>query len=201
VQEVVDKPLCVDTGNAEALVAALKLCQNLPIISSISAEQGRCQSFLPIINGSGCKVVALCVDNAGIPANAEGRVAVAGRLIDTLVSAGVKPQDIYVDVLAQAVSAEAKAVITVLDTIRRIKAAYPDVRTVLGTSNVSFGLPNRRLLNQNFAVMCLEAGLDAAIADPLDRKLMANIVSADVLLGKDKYGMNYSRAFRAGKLN
>jgi 5-methyltetrahydrofolate--homocysteine methyltransferase len=68
-------------------------------------------------------------------------------------------------------------------------------------SNVSFGLPNRRLLNQGFAVMCLEAGLDAAIADPLDRKLMANILSADVLLGKDRYAMNYSRAFRAGKLS
>ncbi len=200
VQEVVDKPLCIDTGNVEALVAALKLCQKLPIISSISAEKGRYQAFLPVIKGSGCKVVALCVDDAGIPANAESRVLVAGRLIDALVSVGVKPGDIYVDVLAQAVSAEAKAVITVLDTIRRMKIAYPDVNTVLGMSNVSFGLPNRRLLNQNFAVLCLEAGLDAAIADPLDRKLMASILSADVLLGRDKYGMNYSRAFRAGKL-
>jgi 5-methyltetrahydrofolate--homocysteine methyltransferase len=178
----------------------LKLSQKLPIISSISKEKSRFQSFLPVIKGSGCKVVALCVDDDGIPATAEGRVAVAGHLIEALVSSGTKVQDIYVDVLAQAVSAESRAVITVLDTIRKVKAAYSEVNTVLGMSNVSFGLPNRRLLNQNFAAMCLEAGLDAAIADPLDRKLMANILAADVLLGRDKYGMSYSRAFRAGKL-
>ena len=200
VQEVVDRPLCIDSGNAEALVEALKLSQKLHIISSISKEKSRFQSFLPVIKGSGCKVVALCVDDDGIPATAEGRVAVAGHLIEALVSSGTKVQDIYVDVLAQAVSAESRAVITVLDTIRKVKAAYSEVNTVLGMSNVSFGLPNRRLLNQNFAAMCLEAGLDAAIADPLDRKLMANILAADVLLGRDKYGMSYSLAFRAGKL-
>ncbi len=200
VQEVVDKPLCLDTGNADALVAVLKMCQKLPIISSVSEEKGRYRSFMPVIRGSGCKVVALCIDDDGIPATADGRVTIAGRLIETLVSSGTKPGDIYMDVLAQAVSAESKAVVITLDTIRKMKSAYPEVNTVLGMSNVSFGLPNRRLLNQSFAVMCLEAGLDAAIADPLDRKLMANILSADVLLGRDKYGMNYTRAFRAGKL-
>jgi cobalamin-dependent methionine synthase I len=200
VQDVVDKPLCLDTSSAEALEAALKLCKVKPMISSISAEKKRYDAFLPIVKSSGCKVVALCVDDSGIPHTADARVQVADRLITSLVSEGTAIDDIYVDVLAQAVSTNDKAGGVIFETIRRINAAHPGVHTILGLSNVSFGLPNRRLINQNFVSMCMEAGLDSAISDPKDKKLTANIFAANLLLGKDRHGMSYIKAFRAGKL-
>jgi cobalamin-dependent methionine synthase I len=200
VQEVVEKPLCLDTSNAEALAAALKLCNIKPMLSSISAEKKRYDSFLPIVKSSGCKVIALCIDDNGIPHTADARVKVADRLIGSLVAEGVAPDDIYMDVLAQAVSTDDKAGAVTFETIRRINASHPGVHTILGLSNVSFGLPNRRLINQNFISMCMQEGLDSAIADPKDKKLMANILTANVLLGKDRHGMSYIKAFRAGKL-
>ncbi len=200
VQDVVDKPLCLDTSNSEALAAALKLCKIKPMLSSISAEKKRYESFLPIVKSSGCKVVALCVDDSGIPHTADTRTQVADRLIGLLVAEGVALDDIYVDVLAQAVSTDDKAGGVTFETIRRVNAAHSGVHTILGLSNVSFGLPNRRLVNQNFMSMCMEAGLDSAIIDPKDKKLMTNIFAANLLLGKDRHGMSYIKAFRAGKL-
>jgi cobalamin-dependent methionine synthase I len=200
VQDAVDKPLCLDTSNAEALAAALKLCKTKPMLSSISAEKKRYDSFLPIVKSSGCKVIALCIDDSGIPHTADTRTQVADRLIGLLVDEGVALDNIYVDVLAQAVSTDDKAGAVTFETIRRVNAAHAGVHTILGLSNVSFGLPNRRLINQNFISMCMEAGLDSAIADPKDKKLMANILSANLLLGKDRHGMGYIKAFRAGKL-
>jgi 5-methyltetrahydrofolate corrinoid/iron sulfur protein methyltransferase len=200
VQAVTDKPLCLDTSNAEALSAALKLCKNKPMLSSISAEKKRYDSFLPIVKSSGCKVVALCVDDSGIPHTADATVQVADKLINALVAAGVILDNIYVDVLAQAVSTNDKAAAYTFDTIRRVNAGHPGVHTTLGLSNVSFGLPNRRLVNQNFVTMCMAAGLDSAIADPKDKKLMANVFTANLLLGNDRHGLSYIKAFRAGKL-
>ncbi|MCX6006624.1 MAG: dihydropteroate synthase [Chloroflexi bacterium] len=200
VQDVVEKPLCLDTSNAEALAAALKLCKVKPMLSSISAEKKRYDSFLPIVKSSGCKVVVLCIDDSGIPHTADVRAKVADGLIGSLVAEGVALDDIYVDVLAQAVSTDDKAGGVTFETIRRVYATHPGVHTILGLSNVSFGLPNRRLINQNFVSMCMEAGLDSAIIDPKDKKLMANILSANLLLGKDRHGMRYIKAFREGKL-
>ena len=200
VQDVTDKPLCLDTSNAEALECALKLCKVKPMLSSISLEKKRYDSFLPIVKASGCKVVALCVDDSGIPHTADARTAVAGRLISSLLAEGVALDNIYVDVLAQAVSTDDTSGGAAFETIRRVNASHPGVHTILGLSNVSFGLPNRRLINQNFMSMCMEAGLDSVIADPKDKKLMANIFAANLLLGKDRHGMGYIKAFRAGKL-
>lgn len=200
VQDVTDKPLCLDTSSAESLAAALKLCKVKPMISSISGEKKRYDSFLPIVKNSGYKVIALCVDDSGIPHTTDARVQVADRLIGSLVAEGVAPDDIYTDVVAQAVSTDDKAGGVTFETIRRVNAAHPGVHTILGLSNVSFGLPNRRLINQNFMSMCMSAGLDAVIADPKDKKLIANIFAANLLMGKDRHGMNYIRAFRAGKL-
>jgi cobalamin-dependent methionine synthase I len=200
VQNTVDKPLCLDTSNAEALAAALTICKIKPMLSSISAEKKLYDSFLPIVKSSGCKVVALCVDDSGIPHTADARVAVADKLIASLLSEGVALDNIYVDVLAQAVSTNDQASNVTIATIRRVNAAHPGVHTILGLSNVSFGLPNRRLINQNFISMCMAAGLDSAIADPKDKRLMANIFAANLLLGKDKHGLSYIKAFRAGKL-
>jgi 5-methyltetrahydrofolate--homocysteine methyltransferase len=140
------------------------------------------------------------VDDSGIPHTADTRAQVADRLITSLVGEGTALDDIYVDILAQAVSTDDKAGSVTFETIRRVNAAHPGVHTILGLSNVSFGLPNRRLINQNFVSMCMQAGLDSAIADPKDKKLMANILTANLLLGKDRHGMSYIKAFRAGKL-
>ncbi len=200
VQNTVDKPLCLDTSNAEALTAALNICKIKPMLSSISAEKKRYDSFLPIVKNSGCKIVALCVDDSGIPHTADARSQVADRLVTSLLAEGVALDNIYVDVLAQAVSTNDLASSVTFETIRRVNVAHPGVHTILGLSNVSFGLPNRRLINQNFMSMCMGAGLDSTIADPKDKKLMANILTANLLLGKDKHGMAYIKAFRAGKL-
>lgn len=200
VQDIVDKPLCIDTGNAEALEAALKLCKKRAMVSSISAEKKRYDLFLPLIKQYGCNMVALCVDDSGIPPTAEGRVRVADSLINSLISDGIALQDIYLDCLAQSVGTDSKAGVVTIETIRQVMTGHPGVHTIIGLSNVSFSLPIRRLINQSFAVLCLGVGLDAAILDPTNKNLMANILAAKALLGQDKYCTNYIKAYRAGKL-
>ncbi len=200
VQDVVDKPLCLDTSNAEALEAALKLCRKRAMVSSISAEKTRYNSFLSLIKHYGCNMVALCVDDSGIPPTSEARAQVADRLINSLISENITLQDIYVDCLAQSISTDFKAGTVTLETIQKVMVKHPGVHTVIGLSNVSFGLPCRRLVNQTFIVSCLQAGLDTAIVDPKDRRLMANILAASALLGQDMYCQNYIKAYRAGKL-
>jgi cobalamin-dependent methionine synthase I len=200
--EQVQIPLCIDSPNPKAIAAvlpSLKHCQ--PMINSITAEKKRFQDILPLVLEYGTKIVALCMDDSGMPETASDRLKVAEGLVKELTAAGVKQEDIYLDPLVKPVSTSDKAGIEVLETIRNIKQMFPEVHLICGLSNVSYGLPNRQVLNQTFMIQTMTMGMDSYILDVLDKRLMGYIYASQALLGKDEYCMNYLTAYRSGLYN
>lgn len=204
VQSVTDKtPCALDSPNAKAIEAALAVhdsANGVPMINSISAEKEKFEAILPLVRDSGAKVVALVMDDAGVPKSAEARIAIGRKLVGDLVKGGVSAENIYVDPLVFPIGAEADAGKDVLETIETLKAEFEQIHFVCGLSNVSYGLPNRKLLNQAFMVLTMGAGLDAVIVDPTDAKLMSLVYASEALLGHDEFCSTYIRMARAEKL-
>jgi 5-methyltetrahydrofolate--homocysteine methyltransferase len=200
VQEVVDKPLCLDSPNPDALLAGLSATRQVPIINSISAEEHRLKDVLPIVAQHGCRVLALALDGNTIQTTCEGRLAIVRRLFEETRKAGVPDDKVYIDPLVMSVATDTKACLTTLETMRTILAEYPTTHLTAGLSNVSFGLPARTLLNRAFLTLAIEAGLDSAIVDPTDRGLMETMFASYAVLGRDRHCAQYNRAFRAGKI-
>ena len=197
VQDAVDAPCCIDSPDPKAIEAAMAVHKGKPMVNSISLEKERWEKLLPVVAGAGCKVVALCMSDEGMPRTADERVVIAGQLINALVKNNVPIDDIYVDPLVQPVSTDQTFGLEFLKAVERIVTEFPGVHTMCGLSNISFGLPERKFVNQTFMVMAIAKGLDGAIVNPLDKKMMANIITAETLLGKDPYCMNYLKAYRA----
>ncbi len=200
VQDVVDKPLSLDSPNPEALALALSACQQTPIINSISGETDRLANLLPLVAKHGCRVLALALDDHGIPNTSERRMAVVRRLFQETRAAGIPDEHVYVDSLVMSVATDAEACRVTLQTMRAALAEFPQAHRTAGLSNVSFGLPARSLINRTFLTLALEAGLDSAIADPTDRGLMETLFATEAVLGYDRYCARYSRAFRIGRI-
>ena len=198
IQAVSDKPCAIDSPDPKAIEAALTVHENTPMINSISLEKERYENLLPIIAGTDLKVIALCMSDDGMPKTVDDRMRIADKLINALMQNNVKKENIYVDPLVQPVSVDNRFGLEFIDTIEKIVTAFPGVHTACGLSNISYGLPGRKFLNQTFMVMAIAKGLDGAIINPLDRKMMANIVAAEALAGKDNFCMNYLKAFRGG---
>ncbi len=200
VQGVTDVPLCLDSADPDALRQALPLCRGQAMINSVTDEDARCAALLPVILEARTKVVALCMSASGPPSGVDDRVTTAVRLVDRLTSAGVPPQDIYVDPCVFPTSTGGAHGPALLEAVGRIRALCPEVHTTCGVSNVSFGLPARKLLNEVFLMMLLGRGLDAAIIDPCDTGLMARVTAAEALIGRDDFCEAYLLSYRAGKL-
>ena len=200
VQAVVDLPLCLDSPNPVALEKAMAVHKGVPMINSISLEKERCQSMLPLVTANPCKLVALCMQQAAMPTTAQERIDAAGELIDLLNQSGKKPEDIFVDPLVQPVSVDTRMGRAVLDAISGIKAKYPRVHTICGLSNISFGLPERKLINRYFLSLAVHSGLDAAILDPTDLRLAAGLKTTAMLLGHDDYCEVFLETYEKGEL-
>lgn len=199
VQEVVDGPCCIDSPDPRAIESGLAVHKGTPMINSISLEQERFDALLPVVAGTDLKIVALCMSDEGMPETAEDRVAIADKLINALVQKDVKPENIFIDPLVQPVSAKNTFGFEFLGAVERIKNEYEGVHVICGMSNISFGLPLRKLLNRNFAVMAVARGLDAIIMDPLDKEMMGGLIVAETLMGRDDYCANYLKAYRSKK--
>ena len=200
VQGVVDVPLCLDSPNPEALIKALQCHKGEPMINSISLEEDRFRNLLPVVTSRACKVVALCMAQTSMPTTADQRIAVASELIERLTKAGIALDKIYVDPLAQPVSVDVKMGSAVLQAIAEIMKRFPGVNTICGLSNISFGLPARRLVNRSFLTLALAHGLTAAILDPTDTHLIASLLATQMLLGKDEYCSNFIEAYQSGSI-
>ena len=199
IQEVTDLPLCIDSPSAEVLEAGLKLVKApVPMINSISAEEKRFQSVLPLIKKYSARVVALCMDDAGLPTTAEDRLRIATHLVSTLEEEGIAHENIYLDPLIKPISTGDKYGWEVLQSIRLIKDKYPQVHFMCGLSNVSFSLPNRALINRLFMVQTMSYGMDGYILDPTNKEMMAAFYVSMALIGQDKYCMNYLQQHRKG---
>lgn len=200
VQDAVEAPCCIDSPDPKAIEAALAVHKGTAMINSISLEKERYDKLLPVVAGSGSKVVALCMSDEGMPQTADQRLAIADKLINGLVQKNVPIENIHVDPLVQPVSTNSSFGVEFLQAIERITRTFTGVHTMCGLSNISFGLPERKFINHAFMVMAIARGLDGAIVNPLDARMMGCIVTAEMLIGRDDYCVNYLKAFRAGKL-
>lgn len=199
IQEAVQVPLCIDSPNPKVLEAGLDLCKyGQPMINSITDEENRFAAVLPMALKYKTKLVALCMDDTGMPETSDDRMRVVTSLYAKLTSKGVPDQDIYFDPLVKPVSSVETAGQEVLGTIEMIKKAYPNVHFMCGLSNVSYGLPNRKILNRLFVVQTMTLGMDGYILNPTDKGMMGTIKASQVLLGQDSYCMNYLTAHRSG---
>ncbi|ATW24857.1 methyltetrahydrofolate cobalamin methyltransferase [Candidatus Formimonas warabiya] len=200
VQDVVkDIPLCMDSPNSKALRAGLRQHRNgQPMINSITAEKERFENVLPLVLEYQAKVVALLMDDSGMPETVEQRIKIVDKLIPDLIKSGIPQNDIYLDPLIKPISTGDQAGQEVLKTVQYIKSKYPDVHTICGLSNVSYGLPNRKVLNHVFTVLNLGMGMDSFILNPTDKQLMGLIFAAQALLGLDRHTMKYLKAYRNG---
>jgi 5-methyltetrahydrofolate--homocysteine methyltransferase len=200
VQSAVHVPCCIDSPNPEAIEAAISVHRGTPMINSISLEKTRYDRLLPILAGTDMKVIALCMSDEGMPQTAVQRLQVADKLINGLVANRVPLDNIFVDPLVQPIAASTSFGCEFLDAIERINEEFKGVHTICGVSNISYGLPEREFLNEMFMVMSITKGLDGAIVNPLDRKMMAAIITAETLKGRDEFCARFLDAFRSGRL-
>ncbi len=200
VQDVVETPCCIDSPDPAAIEAALELHRGTAMLNSISLEKERYEALMPIVAGTDLKVIALCMSDEGMPETTDARLEIADRLVNGLVQNNVPLENIYVDPLVQPISTNQEFGIAFLEAIEKILARFAGVHTICGLSNISYGLPERALLNQIFMAMAIGRGLDGAIVDPLNRRMMATIYAAEALAGRDEYCGQYLTAYRKEKL-
>lgn len=201
VQEAVDAPLAIDSPNPIALRKALEANKNSkPLINSISDETKRFDAVMPLVAEFKTGIVALCMDDTGMPETIKDRLTIAQRLIGKLTKEGVALDDIYIDPLVRPVGTGSHYGTVAIETIRQVKKEFPEVHIACGLSNISFGIPCRKLMNQAFLVGAMGAGMDGAIMDPLDKKLMSFVYASEALYGLDDFCMNYLTKYREGEL-
>jgi len=193
VMDTVDIPLCLDSANPEALEAAIKVYKGKPLINSVTGEEHSLAKVLPIIKKHGAAVVGLVQDDEGIPPTPERRLAVAQKIVERAEKIGIPREDIVIDCLSLAVGAEMTSGTTALGTIRLIKQEL-GVNMTLAVSNISFGLPDRELLNNAFVAACIAAGVTCVIVDV--KKVRPAVLAADLILAHDKYARRYVENFR-----
>lgn len=199
VQAVTDKPLAIDSERPEIIEAILrKYPGSKMMINSITAEPGKLDTLGSLAAEQGAPLIALAMGEQGIPDNVEERLEACDTIAGHLTRLGVQMEQIYFDPLVLPISVDSRQGMVTLNTIAGIKARYPEAKTVVGLSNVSFGLPNRKLINRSFLVMAAYAGLDAAILDPSDARIMSLVKVADMLTGRDNSCRTYVRAHRRG---
>ena len=200
VQKAVDIPCCIDSPSPEALERGLAAhTKGTPMINSISLEKGRYENVISIIRNTDLKIVALCVSDKGMPKIREERVSIANELVNNLVKNGVKTENIFLDPLVQPIATNANFGCEFINAVGDIREVFPEIHFMCGLSNISFGLPDRKYMNSIFAVMAISKGLDGLMVNPLDKKMMANIIVAETLIGKDKFCKNYLKGFRKKK--
>ncbi|MBF0377461.1 MAG: dihydropteroate synthase [Desulfamplus sp.] len=198
IQPIATVPLCLDSPDPTVLEMAFQMVEKTPMINSISLEKERFDAMIPFLNEKNCKVIALCMDDNGMPSSSDDIVQRAIKLVEELNKIKIKTENIYIDPLVQPISTDVKKGVMVLDAVRAIKLKFPEVHISGGLSNISYGLPQRKIINRTFVSLMMAAGMDSAIIDPLDQKIMATIKTADMLLGHDNFCGNYLRGVRAG---
>ena len=157
--------------------------------------------MLPLIKQYKTRIVVLCQSDAGMASTVEEKADIARKMVDILTGEGVAPGDIFIDPLIYPIATDTRSAVAALGAIREITRHMPEVHTICGLTNVSFGLPVRKLINRTFLVAAMSQGLDSAIIDPTDRELMAGLAAAEAILDRDKFCAGYLGAYRKGKLS
>lgn len=195
VLEEVQVPLCLDTANPDALEAALEVYPGKALINSTTAEPQMMARVFPLAQKYGAAVIGVITDENGIPSTPHDRLAVARKLINTAGGYGIPPEDIIIDCLALTVGADSKAGKVTLEAMELVRDEL-GVNMSLGASNVSFGLPDRKIINVSYLALANARGLTAAITDPTVPEIQTTLLACDLLLGRDEYAMRWIKAFR-----
>lgn len=200
VQSATKLPLCLDSPDPNILEMAYGLVSIKPMVNSISLEKDRFAPMMRYLAGKECRIIALCMDDSGMPKSVADIVGRARSLVKELEQAGFKRDDIFIDPLIQPMSVDIRNGSIAMEAVANIVNELPGVHITGGLSNISYGLPQRRIINRCFLAMMVAHGFDSAIMDPLDQDLMALTTTADMLKGNDNYCMKYIKAVRAGKI-
>ena len=195
VQALTDVPLCIDSSVVPALIAGIKAAKGRPIVNSVTGEEERLEAVLPVVAEYNVPVIAITNDESGISYDPAVRFAVAKKIVKRAESYGIKPEDVLVDPLAMPVGAVRTAGRDLFNIVRMVREEL-GCNTICGASNISFGMPNRHLLNSTFVAMAIAAGMTSAITNPLERDIRNSIYAADVLMGTDEGSMRYLSAMR-----
>ena len=191
--DTLDIPLCLDSANPEALAAALKVYKGKPLINSVTGEEHSLAKVLPLVREYGATVIGLTQDDEGVPNNADRRVAIAHKIVQRAEAVGIPREGIMIDCLAFAVGADTSSGLVTLETIHRVKAEL-GVNLTLGASNISFGLPDRDIINNTFVAIVIAAGVTCLIVDVA--KVRPIVLAADLVLANDKRARRYIEVYR-----
>lgn len=196
VQEVTETPICIDSSAPKTIEAAIHRVKKTPLINSINADPHRLESFLPLIKERSCPVIALAMDESksGMPKDIEERMVNVNLIFQATRSFGIDDDMIYVDPLIMAVATNQQGGMISFDSIRTILQKYPKAHITGGLSNISFGLPNRELLNRTFLTLAVAAGMDSAVVNPTNAALIESLKATELLLGRDKFCRKYTTA-------
>ena len=201
VQAAISKPLAIDSDFPGVIEAAIQKYNGEELmINSVNAEAEKLEAIGRLAGQRQVRLVALAMGTEGIPRSVDERLAACEAIINHLIRFNITEEQVYFDPLVLPISVDSGQALITLKTIEKIKVKHPQAKTVVGLSNISYGLPSRKLVNRTFLIMAAHAGLDAAILDPLDARTMSLIKAADVLTGKDPQCRRYIRAHRKGAL-
>jgi len=191
-----DVPLCIDINNPAALKEALKVYKGRPIVNSVTGEEKSLNEILPLVREYGAAVIGLTIDDDGIPKDSDRRVAIAHKIIERARSLGIPPEDVIIDCLALTLGADSNAGTVTLEAIRKVTEEL-GVNQTLGASNISFGLPDRVLVNHTFLALAIWSGVTCPTVDVA--KVRPAVLSIDLVLGRDRFAQRYIREFRQRK--
>lgn len=200
VQDAVDTPLCIDSPNARTIEEVFKYAKRPGLINSVSEEGGKCEVIFPMIQGTEWQVIALTCDSKGIPSDVQTRVDITKTIVEKALKHDITPDRIHIDPLVMALSADNNSLINFVETLETVKKLYPTIKVTSGLSNISFGMPLRKIVNQHFLTIAMYAGMDSAIMDPCNRDMYTTLVATDTLLGRDKFCRKFSTAYRKNQI-
>jgi 5-methyltetrahydrofolate--homocysteine methyltransferase len=195
IREVVETPLCIDSANPKVLSAGLQACKGKVLVNSVNGEEAKLKEVLPLVAEYKAAVVALTMDDKGIPTDVSTRVAIADTIVNEAAKLGIPAEDVIVDPLAMSVASDDQAGLGALEALAQIRDKL-GVNQTIGASNVSFGLPERRAVNCVFLAMAVLNGLTCPITDPTVWPVRRTLLLTDLLQGKDEFAMNFISAFR-----
>ncbi|MDR3254967.1 MAG: methyltetrahydrofolate cobalamin methyltransferase [Synergistaceae bacterium] len=198
VQDEVDTPICIDSSNPETILEMIPLVKKPGMINSVSDEANKCERLFPHVASGEWKIIALTCDDRGIPAAPDRKFEIAGAIMKKADSFGIAQDRIFFDALVNTVGTTPLAQVSFTEASRRIKEAFPGVHLTSGLSNISFGMPCRKAINQCFLTLAMNSGLDSAIMDPTNSDMRAALYATQVLLALDEDCVDYLSAYRGG---
>jgi 5-methyltetrahydrofolate--homocysteine methyltransferase len=198
IQEETDLPIAIDSPDPQVCIDAMKFCKRPGLINSVSGEGNKMEIVFPVIADTKWGVVALLSDDNGIPSDVDGRMKVFNDIMAKAKEYNIDPSRIYIDPLVESLGTSPEALETFCETTKLIKEAYPTIHVIGAVSNISFGLPVRKMINIPFMILAMNAGMDGGILDPTSRDLCGMLHATEALFGEDDYCMEYLEAYRDG---